>query len=66
MLDGGEMSAYVIMDRWADCQGWSLASQLCLALEYIGRQESDDAFDDFLAQIAERENRNVRPTDSDE
>ena len=40
------------MDNWAIKMGWNTDSLLALALEYIDRQGSDDAFEDFLAHQA--------------
>jgi len=36
-------------------QGWTTAQILSLALEYIGNQDQDDAFIDFLEHAAEEE-----------
>ena len=40
----------------ADQQGWYTATQLDLALEYIDRQQSLDAWRDFLLSVAATEN----------
>ena len=50
------MSVYTAIATWAAKQGWDLNTQLALALEYIDRQQADDAFEDFLAQVAREEN----------
>lgn len=43
------------MDFYAEKCGWNVQTQLDLALQYIANQGSDDAFDDFLAEIADEE-----------
>jgi hypothetical protein len=44
------MPADEIMQRHAERAGWSEATQLDLALQYIANQGSDDAFEDFLQE----------------
>jgi thioredoxin-like negative regulator of GroEL len=43
------------MENYADKCGWNVETQLELALQYIANQGSDDAFDDFLQEIADEE-----------
>ena len=45
-----------VMDEIAEQQGWTVETQLELALQYIANQGSDDAFQDFLQHIADEEN----------
>jgi hypothetical protein len=40
------------MGDYAEKYGWSVQTQLDLALEYIANQCSDDAFEDFLQENA--------------
>ena len=46
------MSADRTLDNWSLKMGWNIDSCLGLTLEYIERQGSNDAFEDFLAQQA--------------
>ena len=50
------MSSQAVMDQMAAQQGWSVATQLDLALQYIDNQADDAAFQDFLVQVAHEEN----------
>lgn len=39
-----------ILAEIADEAGWNTDSQLAMCLEYIGRQQDDGTFEDFLRQ----------------
>ena len=49
------MSAYDVMIETGAIQGWDVALQLELACQYIDNQQSNEAFYDFLAAEAARE-----------
>lgn len=49
------MDAEGVMERRAAEAGWSVETQLALALEYINNQGDNPALDDFLARKAEEE-----------
>jgi len=49
------MSASDILYGLIEERGWTVDTQLYLALEYIDNQQSDDAFADFLAQVIKDE-----------
>ena len=50
------MSASDIAYRIQDEQGWTDATLLDIVLDYIGSQQSDDAFEDYLTEHAAEEN----------
>lgn len=45
------MTAFSLMDVYAQMQEWSLVDTLALALTYIENQKDNDAFEDFLLQV---------------
>lgn len=49
------MSASSIMDNAASKTGWNADSQLAIALAYIDNQDSEDAFEDFVAEAVQEE-----------
>jgi hypothetical protein len=60
------MGAYSILSLYASEQGWTEATELDLACEYIDRQQCDEAFEDFVAQVAAEENGcTVEPADDE-
>ena len=50
------MSAEAILDEIGDQQGWDDQSKLALCLQYIGNQQDDAAFEDFIREQAREEN----------
>lgn len=44
------MSAAAIAESIAEVQGWNDSTLLCLCLDYISNQQSDEAFEDHLRQ----------------
>lgn len=42
------MSAEFLMDEASEKYGWSLRTQLYLALEYISNQKDDNGFREFI------------------
>lgn len=50
------MSTRDIIFDIADKQGWNTGTMLDLALRYIENQQSDEAFRDFLLDVAAQEN----------
>jgi len=45
----------VNFENIADAEGWTLATQVAVLLEYIENQKSDDAFNDFISEKTEIE-----------
>ena len=50
------MDSERILDEHAEHQGWTVPTCLDLALRYIEAQGSNDAWQDFLTEIADSEN----------
>lgn len=60
------MGAYTVLSMYASEQGWTEATELEVACQYIDRQQSDEAFEDFVAQVAAEENGwTVEPADDE-
>jgi hypothetical protein len=50
------MSARAILEDTAERLGWNLGMKYELLMEYVERQQSDEAFADFVAHQEELEN----------
>ena len=46
-----------ILNEISEKQGWNTEAQLALLIEYIERQQSPEAFRDFLVEAAYNENK---------
>jgi len=57
------MKAKTTMDKAAKKNGWSVAQQLALALEYIDDLSNNEAFQDFLEFDAFRTFLETQPDD---
>lgn len=55
------MSVNGIADWYQEDQGWDDSTLLAICLEYIGNQQSDDAFEDFLRDHAEAKSEKDEP-----